>query len=200
MTENQPSLFWYRVKLLTLIGVFLAPFIGGWLALYVFDVRPEPTNYGTLVQPVKKVSWENIITHQGSQLDQELGRRWAFVVFAGDGCKDECRQALYLMRQIRSLLARDQDRLKNILVLAGKLDEDLKTHLINYPRVIVIENMGNTHLTGQFSLDGQSPVGSTLGSYLVDPDNNFMMVYPESFDEYRVLEDLKKLMKLSQIG
>ncbi|MFT5502612.1 MAG: hypothetical protein ACI8XC_000317 [Gammaproteobacteria bacterium] len=196
MTENQPSLFRYRVKLLALIGVFLVPFIGGWLALYVFDVRPEATNYGTLVQPVKKVSWGNILTQDSVQLEQELARRWAFVLFARGGCKEECQQALYLMRQIRSLLARDHDRLRNVLVLSGKVDESLKTYLVDYPGVIVIENMSKTNLTDQFSMNRQKP----LGSYLVDPDKNLMMVYPENFDEYRVLEDLKKLMKLSQIG
>ena len=36
--------------------------------------------------------------------------------------------------------------------------------------------------------------------YLVDPDQNLMMHYPAENDQYRVLEDIKKLLKLSQIG
>ena len=36
--------------------------------------------------------------------------------------------------------------------------------------------------------------------YLVDPDDNLMMHYPPENDQNRVLEDLKRLMKLSQIG
>ena len=49
--EVTGRLFWHRVKFLALIVVFLSPFIGGWMALYVFEIRPSSGNYGTLIAP-----------------------------------------------------------------------------------------------------------------------------------------------------
>ena len=51
MNAEQPevNLLWHRIKFLGLIAIFLSPFVGGWMALYVFDLRPTAGNYGELV-------------------------------------------------------------------------------------------------------------------------------------------------------
>jgi hypothetical protein len=73
--------------------------------------------------------------------------------------------------------------------------------LKDYPNLIVIDNFKDSSLLNQFRVDqGSASVGSTPKMYLVDPDQNYMMHYPADADEHRVLEDLRKLMKLSKIG
>jgi len=68
MNQEEPKrLLWYRIKLLALIAVFLSPFIGGWLALYVFDIKPSSGNYGMLVAPVKKLDWPLLETLDGQR-------------------------------------------------------------------------------------------------------------------------------------
>ena len=200
MTQEAPRLFWYRVKFLALVGVFLAPFIGGWLALYVFEIRPESMNYGTLVHPLKKINWPEVKSHRGELLTEEVDRRWAFVIFAGNDCQQQCQQNVYFMRQIKALLARDVNRLRNILVLSGPIDSDLKALLEEYPDFLVIEGQSAENFANQFQLPEIDQVGAKAHSYLVDPDRNLMMFYEPVYDEYRVLEDIKKLMKVSQIG
>ena len=209
--EQSRSLFWYRVKLLALVAVFLSPFVGGWLAYYVFDIRPQSGNYGALVQPVKKISWPSLTSADGRQFDGGFGRRWTFLLFSGKDCDEQCYANLFYMRQIRTLLGRDTLRLQNVLVTsalrlqnvlitAGPLSEKTRTFLIEYPNLIVIENNRQPDLYSQFYLEGYGKVGSTPKMYLVDPDQNLMMHYPAESDEKRVLQDIKKLMKLSQIG
>ena len=201
MNSEQPqSLFWYRVKFLTLVAVFLSPFIGGWLAFYVFDVRPESGNYGTLVNPVRKIDWPQLTSHDGKRFEDGFGRRWTFLMFVRDDCEELCYANLYYMRQIRTLLGRDTMRLQNVLITAGPLSEKTKTFLREYPNLVVIENDRQSQLYSQFDLDGLGQVGSTPRLYLIDPDQNLMMHYPPENDQNRVLEDIKKLMKLSQIG
>lgn len=193
-------LFWYRVKLLTLVAVFLSPFIGGWLALYVFELRPESGNYGTLVQPVRKIDWPPLTTRDGAYREDGFGGRWRLVLFAGDECAAPCRENLYYMRQIRILLGRDTERLVNLLIIRQPLDEPMKAFLRDYPDLVVIENFRRAELYSQFSFDGEPAVGGSPMLYLVDPEDNLMMHYPSENDQNRVLEDLKKLMKISQIG
>jgi hypothetical protein len=196
---DKESLFWHRVKLIALIAVFLSPFIGGWLALYVFEYKPDSVNYGTLVQPVKKLQWPALESSSGEQLVKGFGEKWVFLIFAGDACTQQCQSNLFYMRQIRTLLGRDTPRLLNVLVVSGAVDAGLNAYLTDYPSLVVIRNDSEI-LYSQFQLSDIEPVGSSPRLYLVDPDNNYMMFYPAEIDHYRVLDDLKKLMKLSQIG
>ncbi len=48
--EESKQLFRHRVKLLSMITIFLLLFIGGWLALYVFEITSGSGNYGSLVR------------------------------------------------------------------------------------------------------------------------------------------------------
>jgi hypothetical protein len=194
------SLFWYRVKFLALIAVFLSPFIGGWMALYVFDIRPDSVNYGTLVQPVKKLQWPVLDSVAGVRYEHGFDKKWTFLLLTRESCAEQCQSNLYYMRQIRTLLGRDTARLQNVLISPVASDDDLKQFLADYPNLVVIEAKGKESLLSQFQITGVEPVGSTPGLYLVDPDQNYMMFYAAEIDHYRVLEDIKKLMKLSQIG
>jgi hypothetical protein len=201
MNQQEPKrLFWYRAKLLGLIAVFLAPFIGGWLALYVFDLRPGSGNYGILVEPVKKLDWPILETLDGQRNEAGFGRKWTFVLFSGESCDELCRSNLFYMRQLRTLLGRDTMRLQNVLISSRPLAEETKIYLRNFPNLKVVENNRNPDLYRQFYLDGYGEVGDLPRMYLVDPDQNLMMHYPAESDHDRVLEDIKKLMKLSQIG
>ncbi len=198
--EESNKLFWQRVKLLALVAVFVAPFIGGWLAFYVFELRPDSGNYGSLVQPAKKLSWPELQSRDGRRFEDGFGKKWTFLLFAGDACDELCQNNLYYMRQIRTLLGRDTLRLQNVLVTARPLDPGFEELLRDFPNLVVIEDYRDEAFYGQFELDGEQPVGVAPKMYLVDPDQHLMMHYPAENDHSRVLEDIKKLMKLSQIG
>ncbi len=197
MKENK--LLWHRVKFIALVLVFTAPFIGGWLALYVFELKPESMNYGSLVQPVKKLKWPPLSSVSGEQYENGFDRKWTFLLFANDSCSEQCQSNLFYMRQIRTLLGRDTPRLQNVLVMTRVVDPALKSFLVEYPDLVVIPN-SDQMLESQLQNPDVEQVGSTPRLYLVDPDNNYMMYYPAEIDHYRVLDDIKKLMKLSQIG
>ena len=197
--EATPSLFWYRVKLLALITVFLAPFVGGWLAFYVFDLRPAPGNYGTLVQPVRKITWPAVESRDGRQFGDGFGRKWALLMFIDGNCDEQCFTNLFHMRQLRTLLGRNTLRLQNVLISAQPVGDKLDVFLREYPNFIVVDNASAAALFPLFELDGIR-VGAEPKMYLVDPDKNWMMHYPAAAEHDRVLEDIKKLMKLSQIG
>ena len=196
---NKNSLSWHRLKFIALVLVFASPFVAGWMALYVFELRPESINYGTLVQPVKKLRWPVLESLAGDRFENGFGRKWIFLLIARDSCSQQCQSNLFYLRQIRTLLGRDTPRLQNLLIVTNAEDKELTSFLVDYPDLVVIEN-GSELLYSQFRVAGVEQVGSTPQLYLVDPDNNYMMHYPAEFDHYRVLDDIRKLMKLSQIG
>ncbi len=201
VTESHQSLLWYRLKFLGLIVVFLSPFLAGWMALYVFEMKPESINYGRLVQPVRKVVWPELQALDGQTYETGFGRKWTFVLFVRGQCLESCRSNLFYLRQIRVLLGRDADRLQNVLLSASEIESDMRMFLKEYPHLAVIEKFSDESLFAQFANDDNAAsVGLTPLLYLVDPDQNYMMYYPPDPDEHRVLEDIRKLMKLSQIG
>ena len=200
MIVNKKSLVKHRIKLLVLIVVFLSPYIGGWMALYVFDIRPENKNYGSLVIPPVKVSWPALNAISGRQYENGFGKKWTFLLLTREACGELCRSNLFYMRQIRTLLGRDIQRLQNVLISEIPVGSELTELLSEYPRLEVIENLDVESLFSQFETSDVPPVGATPRLYLVDPDQNYMMYYPAQNDHYRILEDIKKLLKLSQIG
>ncbi|MFT4608575.1 MAG: hypothetical protein ACI9YO_001106 [Gammaproteobacteria bacterium] len=200
MSEENKSLFWHRAKLLAFIGVFLAPFIGGWVALYVFEIRPPNGNYGTLVEPVKRLNWPVLESTQGDRYVNGLGRQWSFVMFNDGVCAELCQSNLYYMRQLRTLLGRDTQRISNVFISKLPLDDELKAFFVDYPDVVIIDNMVDEALFEQFQIEGEDAVGASPKLYLVDPDQNYMMHYSAENDQNKILEDIRKLIKLSQIG
>ncbi len=198
--ESPQKTFWHRIKFLALITVFLSPFIGGWLALYVFDIKPTSGNYGTLITPVKKMDWPRLETRGGDAHVGGFGRKWTLLLFAGDECAELCRSNLFYMRQLRTLLGRDTLRLQNVLISARPLSEEMQIYLKEFPNLKVVQDYRDPALYRQFELPEMGEVGATPKLYLVDPDQNLMMHYPAENDQNRVLEDIKKLLKLSQIG
>lgn len=196
---SKDSLLLHRFKFIALVLIFASPFIAGWMALYVFELKPESINYGTLVQPVKKLQWPVMKSVTGERFENGFGQKWTFLLITREACTKQCQSNLFYMRQIRTLLGRNTPRLQNVLVMTNSPNSDLSSFLGDYPNLIVIENSSDI-LNSQFQVTGAGMVGSTPRLYLVDPDKNYMMHYPAQFDHYRVLDDIKKLMKLSQIG
>ena len=88
---SKDSLLWHRFKFIALVLIFASPFIAGWLALYVFELKPESINYGTLVQPVKKLQWPVMKSVAGERFDNGFGRKWTFLLITRESCTEQCQ-------------------------------------------------------------------------------------------------------------
>ncbi len=138
------------------------------------------TNQGEFVDPPLSVVELRLQDARGALLT-EGGTWWLWVVSNGD-CLDECERAVHQLRQLHILLNKDADRVQRGLVTEPGLSPGV---LERYP--------GAEHLTGELS-------ALTEGIYIVDPIGNLVLYYPLTDAGKPVLTDLKKLLKLSQIG
>jgi cytochrome oxidase Cu insertion factor (SCO1/SenC/PrrC family) len=187
-----------RIKFIALILVFLSPFIAGWLAFYVFEVRPDSHHYGTLVEPVRPLSFPQLTSLDERQINPEFWRKWTFVVIDNDGCQQQCQQNLYYLRQTRIALGRDAERVQNVLMLNQPADEELRQFLEEYPALTVMQSPGS-EITELFDVPGFT-TGDTPMLYLIDPAGNLMMTFPAVNEPKSILSDLRRLLKVSQIG
>ena len=195
---KEKSLLIYRVKFIALIMVLVSPFIGGWLAFYVFDYRPVSQNYGELVQPVRPMSFPELSTEDGRLINSEFWNKWTFVVLANSDCKELCKNNLYYLRQMRVALGRDFDRVQNVLILGQEVDDELSKFLTEYPEMTVVSKAEKS-LLNAFDLPGIQP-GAEPVLYLLDPAGNLMMTYTAVNEPSSILSDMRRLLRISQIG
>lgn len=195
---EEKDLLKHRIKLLALIGVFILPFVASWLAFYVFDYRPGNKNYGSLVQPPIPLAIPELVDRENKTLGPDFWNKWTFVVLDKNGCSELCRNNLHYLRQMRTALGRDMDRVQNVLITSQPLSITLTDFLQEYPKLKVI-NSTNEEVYRLFSLPEIDPGGVPI-LYLVDPLQNLMMTYPAVNDPSSILSDMRRLLKVSQIG
>lgn len=197
MAEQSSSLLRYRIKFIALVLVFLSPFIAGWLAFYVFELRPESSHFGELVVPVQKIDFSLLHQPDGEVYKSQDFDKWTFVLIRRQECGSDCQQSLYYQRQMRIALGRDTDRVRNILLFETSLPEEMQAFMKDYPELSVYQRVDQAMLN-QFVVPDKADQHELW--YLVDPDHNLMMVYPMVNEIREVMDDLRRLLKISQIG
>lgn len=144
------------------------------------------TNNGVFVDPPVVISEMNL-TVDGLPLPDS--DKWWLLVNAGSGCNPACENALHQLRQAHVLLNKDVNRVARALITDGSFSVD--DYLVEYP--------GLVHMVAPVVLLQQSQQ-LPLGIYIVDPIGNLVFFYPMEDAGKPVLDDLKQLLKLSQIG
>ena len=119
--------------------------------------------------------------------------RWQLLVSAPGACVEECQQLVYLARQIQVGLGRDASRASHALAAAQPLAGDYQALLgREYPQL------------QRYPLDAQryiQKVGDTAPQlWIVDPHGNLVLRYDAKVKGKHVLDDLRHLLKLSNIG
>jgi cytochrome oxidase Cu insertion factor (SCO1/SenC/PrrC family) len=182
-----------RAKMLLVAGLFALPIAASYIAYQL--VEPKATaNHGELLLPPALVT-----THPFERTDaagefrfEALRGKWLMVASDTGACPAACQEKLVTMRQARLALGRDAGRVERIFVADDltALDSSLAgafpgMHLVRTPKGLSL------------------PVGATNDRahvYLVDPLGNVMMRWPARAEGKRILQDLKRLLKASQVG
>ena len=179
-----------RAKLLLLAALFLLPIVASTLA-YLY-VRPDPTaNYGELVKPGPAPT-VMLARADGSPFEfRQLAGRWILVASDSGLCTAACMEKLVTLRQVRLALGRNASRLERLFIVEdGRLAPELADA---FPGMVVA-----TVPAGVKPLQGAG--GDRGHIYLVDPHGNVMLRWPAGADRKRMLKDMERLLKASQIG
>jgi hypothetical protein len=188
-----------RLRVLGLAALFFAPVAVAFL-LYYGDVwRPQgSTNKGDLVQPPRPLPEMSLTLADGTQSSPRVLRgKWTWV-YIGDGqCDARCRTALADIRQARLLLAEKMDRVQRVFLASGACCDN--EYLQAEHPGLIVARFDNAELSALFAIDATPPEAAGR-IYVVDPLGNLMMSYAPDAPSMGLLEDIKKLLKLSHIG
>ncbi|MEK1910307.1 MAG: hypothetical protein AAAB21_09175 [Pseudomonas chlororaphis] len=127
----------------------------------------------------------------GVQADEA---RWQILVTAPRDCAVDCQQLVYLARQIQISLGRDASRASHALAAAQPLDADYQAKLQReYPQLQRYPLDLPTFTKG--ASDQDAPL-----LWIVDPHGNLVLRYDARVKGKDLLNDLRHLLKLSNIG
>jgi cytochrome oxidase Cu insertion factor (SCO1/SenC/PrrC family) len=181
-----------RARLALLASLFLVPIAGSLVVAVYF--RPEPTaNYGELLLPPAAITAQRFARAPGGEFAfAELRGRWVLVSSDAGACATACVEKLAAMRQVRLALGRNAGRVERVFVADDLQAPEASAMAAFEGMVAAVPPRGM----------GQPP-GATRDRehiYLVDPAGNVMMRWPSRPDPRRMLKDLERLLKASQIG
>ena len=181
-----------RAKLAALAALFAAPIVASVVAYNVMEAKPT-ANFGELLLPPARVTPQRLEAPGGGEfLFGGLAGKWVMVVSDSGECPQACREKLEAMRQVRLALGRNAPRVERVFVV-----DDVRR-----PEAGVLADFEGTRVA--FTPTGLAlPPGAgndRAHIYLVDPRGNVMMRWPAGADRKRMLGDLQRLLKASQIG
>jgi hypothetical protein len=175
-----------------LIGValmFFAPLAISFILYYGHAWHPGgKVNHGELIEPPRP------LPDAGLPPPLSLQRKWTMLYVQRGACEAACLKRLYDMRQVRTALDRDMDRVQRVL-LAGTDCCDMQQLHEKHPDLVAVPLSGALE-----PLLKLLPEPDSQRIYLVDPLGNVMMFYAADTPAKGLLEDMKRLLRLSQIG
>lgn len=206
MTEQIPARG--RGRLVLLVLLFAAPVLAAY-ALYFWAPeawRPENRSHqGHLINPARPVESLSLHTVSGQRLDASLFReKWTLLLVGSSTCDEACIRALYDTRQVRTALGKNTPRVQRIYVATDRagIEELQALAAREHPdlKLAVAEGAEIYGVDRQFSADGRSPLKNVHDIYLLDPHGNWFMSYTPQDPPRGLLKDLKKVLRLSNIG
>jgi cytochrome oxidase Cu insertion factor (SCO1/SenC/PrrC family) len=181
-----------RAKLLLVAAGFALPIAASYLAYYYS--RPEPSaNYGELLLPPATITGHPFTRLEGGAWHfSDLRGRWIVAMSDSGDCPAACIAKLTTLRQVQLALGRNASRVARVFVV-----DDLKrpdaAALRPFEGTVVALTPTGLHLPPGAAND-------RAHVYLVDPNGNVMMRWPADAHRKRMLRDLERLLKASQIG
>lgn len=185
--------------------IFALTFIPFLLAWY-FQVNPElltsrTKNNGVLIIPPMTTELSDFVGFDQFSRDnmQELKGHWVLInVIPKAECTAVCIKALYDTKQLLLMMGKDLVRIRRIAALLTPVEATTAATWWDKDIRLLRANVNATLLQKIQSLqNANAPDGLLI---LMDPLGNLMMQYAPGFDPYKVKDDLKKLLAVSQIG
>jgi hypothetical protein len=180
-----------RLQFLLIAAMFFGPLLfAAWMYYGSDALQPESrANHGTLLEPI--VSLVDAVP--GSALHDS--RSWR-LLYANDGeCGESCRSALYTLRQSRLMLGKEMDRVERVF-LHGEQAPDTLLVAEDHQGLVTLQDTALRAVLDD-KRPGTLPAG---GFYLIDPHGNLVLYFSPDIEPRDMVDDIKRLLKLSRIG
>ncbi len=201
MTPRSPHDRRQRRVLIGLALLFFTP-LGLAFYLYYGHGAWHPggrVNAGELVQPPRPLPALPLpLWGAGNTAANFLQGKWTFLYVSHGRCAQVCRNSLYETRQVRVALDRDMNRVQRLFIAAEDCC-DLTALREQHPDLTTVR-LGSEVAPLLAIVDQGGGANMQDRIYIVDPLGNLMMSYAPNARPKGMLEDMKRLLRLSSIG
>lgn len=186
-----------KIKLVVLIVVPFALMLLAWAMFFSGVGMPNGTgNKGLLINPPLQLN--NLLEEHQEPIASSDNFKWFFVFQGASGCNEQCKQRLYLTRQIRTALGKHTHKIQRLMLLDKGVEleagvqqllqaehPDLKVQTIN-------AGAFETLLASDPNAAGSNPASDF---YLADFRGFMMLNYNEQHTYKDTMKDVKFLLK-----
>ncbi len=155
-------------------------------------------NAGDLIEPPRPLPPLALPLVGGGETQPDfLKRKWTLLYAASGPCAELCRTSLYRTRQVRIALDRDMNRVRRVFIADEGCCDETFLHA-QHPDLITVR--AGPEAAPLLALLPGRDSSNAPRVYLIDPLGNLMMSYAAESKPKGMLEDLKRLLRLSSIG
>lgn len=182
-----------KIKLVSLILLFLLPGVAAWYLFFFTDYGRygKGAEHGVLIDPPRQLE-DKLLMQANNAESGTLHGKWSLLFFISDDCGAICEQLLYRVRQVRLATGKHIERVQNIAVVDG----DVKGLLSNYPSMYMQKECIGENILALFADQDIDEIGAI---FLVDPRGFLMMRYAWDTNPSGIIHDLSRLLRISTV-
>ncbi|MEM8844594.1 MAG: hypothetical protein AAGB35_06065 [Pseudomonadota bacterium] len=183
-----------------LFAVFLVPLL---IAIAMYAMRGDSSQiktvaHGELVHPAQPIEVLTVKVNSDESYDlSNLQGKWTYILYLDDACNLQCEAALFKIRQTRLATGREATRVQSFMVMGSSRAEIVDEVILQRNPKIIFGQLEELTITDDVA--SKENLQPNL-IYLIDPNGNLMMKYDDMATSKGMLKDIKKLLKLSNIG
>ncbi|QOC21164.1 hypothetical protein IC757_08840 [Wenzhouxiangella sp. AB-CW3] len=182
-----------RTTIIAVFAVFFTPVIVAVLMHSEwFEWRPSETrNYGELLEPPHALPAFEIQRADDAALSRnDLLERWQLIHVAAGPCSEACVETLYWLRQVRRAQDRHQPDIDITLVSNTEVADDVRADIEELAAGIrILDGTAGASFKSLLPSDPSGPI-----SYILDPQANIILRYPDGSDFNGMRRDLRRLL------
>ncbi len=184
--------------------LFFIPMALAWLMYATgIGVGDSKVNHGQLIQPPLQIEQLPLAGGSKQLLESKpLAHRWIIAYIEPQRCGNRCTKTLYHMRQVRKALGKRQKRVARLLITTPTNANKTLTALIakDYQGTKIATTQLKDLKTFLAPVPSRQAALQSGYLYLVDPLGNIMLSYSPDAPAKGMFKDLKRLLKVSNIG
>ena len=191
-----------RIIFLILVGMFGIPYLASFYFYFDEEAASDlvTSNKGQLVSPMRAVGVIEFKMPDGSvKTSADYAGQWLMLTIAQSSCEQGCIDNLYVLKQVRRALGVDRRRVERLLVLNDDKHLDaLQKRLADFSGmdILLADGEAQAQLASVLKMEQQALQDAF---FIVDPLGNYMMYYPPGTHPKDILEDMERVMKVSQL-
>ena len=180
-----------RLQLMLVVGLFLGPLLfAAWMYYGGSAFAPASrSNHGQLLEPIRHLA------ARYPEIESIAPGQWLLVYAPAGECDAACQDAIHRQKQSRLMLGNDMNRLTRVF-LHGDWPADTVPHGEQQSGLKIIASADLV----QELWSATSRSNAHDGFFLIDPLGNLVMYFAPHIDPRDMVDDIKHLLELSQIG